>query len=86
MRNFGLEGSFDRETFLSRRGIYWQAVLGAKDKWEIKPSTCGTWAGNTLALIRRGAKALVSQMFGDDERREALLLALLKISDRTNDG
>lgn len=77
VRNYGLEGSFDRETFLSRRGVFWQGVMGSKGRWEVTSGACEHSVSGAVHRLRRAAGERASAMFGANREQEALLRALL---------
>lgn len=77
VRNFGIEGAFDRESFLSRRGIHWQAAMSSKGRWQLEPGACGDTLSRAVHLIRDAAGQRASAMFGANREQEALLRALL---------
>lgn len=77
VRNLGLEGSFDRETFLSRQGIFWQASMSSRGRWEIRRGACGSLVVLGFHRLRGWAGARLRGLFGADPGREALLKALL---------
>lgn len=77
VRNFGIEGAFDRATFLARRGIHWQAAMSAKGRWQVRESTCGHWLARGIHEARRVAGERLATLFGSDRRKQALLRALL---------
>lgn len=77
VRNFGLEGAFDRETFLSRRGVFWQASMGSKGRWERLGGVCGNPVERWLDSIRRAAAGRLSLLYAGQERQTALMQALL---------
>ncbi len=77
VRNFGVEGAFDRESFLSRRGVRWQAAMGSKGRWQVEPAACGGALSRAVHLIRDAAAARATAIFGASSQQEALLRALL---------
>lgn len=77
VRNLGLEGSFDRETFLSRRGIFWQASMGAKGRWEQAGGVCGNPVMRVLDAVRRAAAERLAGLHAGEAREQALMKALL---------
>lgn len=77
VRNLGLEGAFDRETFLSRRGIFWQASMGAKGRWERMSGVCGNPVMRLLDRVRRAAGDRLAALHAGEGRQLALMKALL---------
>jgi competence protein ComEC len=77
VRNLGLEGAFDRETFLSRKGLFWQASMTTKGRWSIRKASCGNAVVRRFHRIRRSAGERLGAMFGSEPQKEGLLKALL---------
>ncbi len=75
--NFQNPGAFDYAAYLSRRGIFWTALVPAKGSVQVLPGDCGTrWLGWVFAL-RTEAIDRIDALYPDNDYAAAMLQAVL---------